>query len=69
MVGCGHCQRLMLKCDWAEDGGHCGCCMKPTCGPCADRILVHGCETFVRQLESNLDAAYRRRQNAMALGT
>lgn len=69
MLGCNHCQALLKKNEWREDGGHCGGCMQPVCGPCADKILTHGCEPFLRQLEAALERDYTRAQNARMMCT
>ena len=68
MIGCHHCQKLMVKSDWAEDGGWCSRCDGAVCGPCADRMLTKGCEAFVHQLMAKLEDQYRRAQNARMLG-
>ncbi|MDX2059937.1 MAG: hypothetical protein SFV24_19160 [Gemmatimonadales bacterium] len=44
---------------WKEDGGFCGRCMAPICGPCADRMLTHGCEPFIAQIERAVDVRYK----------
>lgn len=69
MIGCKHCLALMRRASWQEDGGFCHCCDAPVCGPCADKILTHGCTPFMRQLEQALETDYRRRQFAMIAGT
>jgi len=56
---CSHCQRVILMQQWKEDGGWCGRCMKPICGPCADRMQTRGCEPFIKQIEQALEANYR----------
>ncbi len=54
---CAHCQRVLFlhpvpgQVCWAEDGGFCLAEMRRICGPCADRVLTHGCENFVRKIE------------------
>lgn len=70
---CAHCQRILLmqesgeqakingRVSWKEDGGFCGRCMKPICGPCADRMLTRGCEPFIKQIEAAMESAYRRK--------
>lgn len=68
MLGCSHCQRLMKKGDWKNDGGFCHSCDAPVCGRCADRIPKFGCEVFMRKLEGEMEREYRARQNAMLLG-
>jgi hypothetical protein len=69
MLGCYHCQRLMRRKLWADDGGFCHCCDGPICGKCADGMLTRGCENYMRQLEGALEDQYRRDQNARVLGT
>ena len=65
---CTHCQCVLFmhpvvgQVCWKDDGGWCGRCNKPICGPCADRMLTRGCEPFIKTLERQLEAAYRRRQ-------
>lgn len=56
---CTHCQRVLLMQGWKEDGGWCGKCSAPICGPCADRMVTHGCEPFMQQLEAGFDHAVR----------
>ena len=68
MMGCGHCQRLLKKKLWCDDGGFCHCCWNAICGPCADRMLTRGCENFLAKLESSLEKEYRRNQNVRMLG-
>lgn len=59
---CSHCQAIIKMQDWKEDGGWCGRCMKPICGPCADRMLTRGCEPFTKQIEEAMNRDYHRRQ-------
>lgn len=33
-VSCNHCQRVMNKKTWRDDGGWCFGCGKPVCSPC-----------------------------------
>jgi len=68
MLGCFHCQKLMQKKLWSDDGGFCHCCDGPICGVCADRMLSRGCENFLRRLTSKLEQKYRAEQNARILG-
>lgn len=48
---CTHCQKVLLVQAWKQDGGFCGRCNAPICGWCAERMLTHGCEPFVKQIE------------------
>jgi hypothetical protein len=54
---CTHCETLILMQAWKDDGGFCGKCMAPICGPCADRMLTHGCEPFIKKIEAAFDGA------------
>lgn len=68
LLGCSHCQKLMERKLWADDGGFCHSCDRPVCGPCADLIPKHGCSTFLKTMEISLEKEYRRSQNAKVLG-
>lgn len=48
---CTHCQKILVMQHWKDDGGWCGRCGAPVCGPCADRMDTHGCEPFIAQIE------------------
>lgn len=53
-VTCSHCQRIQAVKPLApasECGGWCPGCSKVVCGPCADRIPLHGCEIWERQMD------------------
>lgn len=52
---CTHCQKVILMQAWKDDGGFCGKCMAPICGLCADRMDAHGCEPFVKKIETALE--------------
>lgn len=67
IIGCRHCQKSMLRCDWAEDGGFCHRCDAAVCGPCADKMLTEGCRPFMQRLDQQLSENYRREQNAKLL--
>jgi len=68
LLGCSHCQKLMKRHLWADDGGFCHGCGRPVCGPCCDLIPRRGCTTFLKTLEISLEKAYQRAQNAKILG-
>jgi len=65
---CTHCQAVIFVSQWKLDGGFCGLCSKPICGPCADRMQTKGCEPFIKQIEQAVEDNYRRKQNARILG-
>ena len=52
---CMHCQKILLMQQWKHDGGWCSRCSAPVCLYCADRMLTHGCEPFVKHLEQYVD--------------
>lgn len=62
IYSCAHCQALLLKSQYVQDGGFCSRCMQPVCPHCADRMLTFGCENFLRQLEVSLGIKYREDQ-------
>ena len=73
VLSCNHCQKLLVGRNWRDDGGWCGSCGQPVCGPCADKILLPldqggGCVPFVKRVEQALDENYRRKQNERILG-
>lgn len=59
---CKHCESVILMQKWAEDGGWCGRCNAPICGPCADRMLTHGCEPFLKKIEAAFDMTVKLAQ-------
>lgn len=65
---CTHCEKVILLQQWKGDGGWCGRCMAPICGPCADRMLIFGCEPFVRKIEAVFEAAIKLKQHRMIAG-
>jgi len=68
MLGCNHCQGLMEKNKWREDGGWCSCCGQPVCGPCADKILTEGCIPFIKKVDMQLEENYKKKQLGRILG-
>lgn len=56
---CTHCQTVIIMQDWKEDGGYCGRCKAPICGPCADKMLTRGCEPFLAQIERGMREAHK----------
>ena len=64
-----HCvTTLFLQGAWKDDGGFCSKCMAPICGPCADRMLTHGCEPFIRKIEQAVDATVKLAQHRKLAG-
>lgn len=59
---CKHCERVILMQQWKDDGGFCGRCMAPICGPCADRMLTHGCEPAIKKIEAAFDMTIKLAQ-------
>lgn len=51
-ITCSHCQRIVFVRaghNASDLGGFCRCCMRNTCGPCAD---IGTCTPFERKLEA-----------------
>lgn len=65
---CTHCQKLLLMQAWKDDGGWCGRCMAPICGPCADRMQLLGCEPFLKKIEAELDSLVKYKQHLKVAG-
>lgn len=62
---CKHCQKGLRKSEWKLQGAFCHCCDAPICTEC-DKSPV--CTPFMKKLETSVDEAYRREQNAKILG-
>jgi len=66
---CTHCEQTLLKAVWKQAGGMCTVCAAPICITCYDRTHRFGCEgPMVKKLETAVNEAYRREQNAKVLG-
>lgn len=59
---CTHCEVVILLQKWKDDGGWCGKCMAPICGPCSDRMLTHGCEPFLKKIDAAFERAVKLKQ-------
>ena len=57
-VSCSHCQRVMTRLAWKQQGGWCYGCGHPICVPCAKLSWQTGCVPFQKQVE----LALRRRR-------
>ena len=56
---CVHCQKVIQMQAWKDEGGWCSKCAKPVCAECADRMLIYGCEPFLKQLEAFIETQFR----------
>jgi len=66
---CSHCEVVLeLQGKWKDDGGFCGKCMAPICGPCADRMLTHGCEPFIKRIEQAVEHSVNLAQHRKLAG-
>lgn len=65
---CRHCETVLLMQHWKNDGGFCGRCMAPICGPCADRMLTYGCEPFMKKIDRAFDAAVKLKDHLKIAG-
>lgn len=59
---CWHCQKVINMQLWKGDGAFCRGCMKPICAACGDRMLVFGCEPFLKKLEAFTDSVVKYSQ-------
>jgi hypothetical protein len=59
---CPHCETVLNMQKWKDDGGFCGRCMAPICGPCADRMLTYGCEPARKAIEAAFDMTIKLAQ-------
>jgi len=59
---CWHCQAVINMQKWKDDGAFCRTCMKPICTACGDRMLIYGCEPFLKKLENATNAAIKYAQ-------
>lgn len=64
ILGCKHCQALIRKQEWKQQGGFCRACDSPLCVSCAYRAQKFGCEVFARQVENALHQIHLREQMA-----
>jgi hypothetical protein len=65
---CSHCQRVIKMQEWKGDGGFCGKCMHPICGPCATRAMTYGCEPFMKKIEQYAEKSMRYHQFSKIAG-
>ena len=56
---CNHCQSVVPIRHWIKQGGWCWGCGKPVCYPCAERAKIHGCESWKKQIDQELDRQAR----------
>lgn len=78
ILTCPHCQRTINLQAWRKDhskggthnemGGWCRRCEAPVCTACTVRMMKHGCEPFMKQVDKALEDKYRREQNAKTIG-
>lgn len=65
---CQHCEGIIDLQKWKDDGGFCSRCMAPICGPCADRMLTHGCEPFIKRIEQAVEHSVSLAQHRKMAG-
>ena len=76
IIACPHCESLISYQAWRKErahgggltGGWCRKCAAPVCGPCLDRMLVFGCEPYLRKIDQAVKDNFRRLQNRKVLG-
>jgi hypothetical protein len=65
VLGCLHCQALIMKAAWVEEGAYCHKCDGPICSECDKNP---DCVPFMKQLDQAVDAAYKEGQKARLFG-
>lgn len=68
LLGCKHCQGLIDKSKWRQQGAFCHACDSPLCSYCDQRQPQFGCEVFEKQISQAIENSYRKEQNAKVLG-
>lgn len=61
-VSCNHCQRVLAKKTWREDGGWCFGCGRPVCTGCFKVMQTAGCRPFIRKVDEQVERLMRRRE-------
>jgi len=59
---CTHCQKIILYQDWKKKGAYCRICVAPICLGCGEKMKTEGCVPFMKKIEKQLEANYRRQQ-------
>ena len=59
---CSHCECVLILQKVKDDGGYCSRCQHLVCGPCADRMLIYGCEPALKKIEQVFNCAEKYRQ-------
>ena len=69
VILCGHCQAVLKKSQWLQDGGYCSSCDGSLCAACA-KPLAHGgiCISFKKLIDQQLNVKYHVEQNRKILG-
>jgi len=65
---CWHCQKVINMQLWRDDGAFCRGCMKPICAQCGDRMIIYGCEPFIKTIERYTDAVVKLQQHLKIAG-
>jgi hypothetical protein len=60
---CAHCQKIIKMQQWDADVGWCRYECKPVCGPCNKRMQTHGCEPFLKQIETHVETLVKLEQH------
>jgi hypothetical protein len=59
-VSCSHCQRVLPKKGWREQGGWCFGCGHPVCYRCLQSIPLAGCLPFKKKIDQAWDKLHHR---------
>jgi hypothetical protein len=59
-IDCRHCQKVLLKHAWREQGGWCFKCGWPVCAPCFAKLQTDGCRPFRQQVEHAWEQLHKK---------
>ncbi len=60
-IACRHCQRVLLKHLWRDQGGWCFSCGYPVCYVCFGKMQTEGCKPFMKQIEQAFEQLQKGR--------
>ena len=59
-IACRHCQKVLLKNTWREEGGWCFSCGHPVCYGCFVKMQTEGCQPFMKLVEEKVEELHKK---------
>jgi len=53
-LSCSHCQKVLLKQRWKQNGAWCFCCGHAICQVCHEKTWKTGCVPFMKDIDQQL---------------